>query len=61
MSTRELVEELVKRELLILNHYQLVVKDIKCPFQWWDKYEAMFPIISFHVPKIKALLDHVLK
>jgi len=34
-STSELVEELVKRELLIFRRYQLDVKNIKCPFQWW--------------------------
>ncbi len=34
-SISELVEELVKRELLIFRRYQLNVKDIKCPFQRW--------------------------
>jgi hypothetical protein len=34
-NTSELVEELVKRELLIFKRYQLDVKDIKCPLQWW--------------------------
>jgi hypothetical protein len=34
-STSELVEELVKKKLLIFKNYQLNVKDIKCPFQWW--------------------------
>jgi hypothetical protein len=34
-STSELVKELVKRELLISGRYQLDVKDIKCPLQWW--------------------------
>jgi hypothetical protein len=22
-------------------------KDIKCPFQWWGKHEAMFPMFGF--------------
>ncbi len=22
-------------------------KDIKCPLQWWEKHETMFPIIGF--------------
>jgi hypothetical protein len=34
-STSELVEELVKRKLLIFWRYQLDIKDINCPFQWW--------------------------
>jgi hypothetical protein len=32
-STNELVEELVKKELLVLKRHQLDVKDIKCFFQ----------------------------
>jgi hypothetical protein len=40
-STNELIEKLVKRELLIFKRYQLDVKDIKCPLQWWQKHEAM--------------------
>ncbi len=34
-STSEQVEKLIKRELLIFKRYQLDVKDIKCPLQWW--------------------------
>jgi hypothetical protein len=22
-------------------------KDIKCPLQWWEKHENMFPIVGF--------------
>jgi hypothetical protein len=33
ISTSELIEELVKRELLVFRRYQLDVNDIKCPFQ----------------------------
>jgi hypothetical protein len=46
-STSEPIEKLVKRELLIFRRYQLNVKDIKCPFQWWQKHEAMFPMVGF--------------
>jgi hypothetical protein len=34
-STSELVEKLVNKELLVFRKYQLDVKDIKCPLQWW--------------------------
>jgi len=34
-STSEPVKKFVKRELLIFKRYQLDVKDIKCPLQWW--------------------------
>jgi hypothetical protein len=33
--TSEPVKERVKKELLIFKRYQLDVKDIKCPLQWW--------------------------
>ncbi len=47
VNINELVEELVKRELLIFKKYQLDVKDIKCHFQWWQKHETMFSTIGF--------------
>jgi hypothetical protein len=39
--------KLVNRELLILKCYQMDVKDIKCPLQWWEKHENMFLTIGF--------------
>jgi hypothetical protein len=46
-STSESVEELVKREFLIFRRYQLDVKDIKCPLQWWQKHDTMFSTFGF--------------
>jgi hypothetical protein len=46
-STSEPTKELVTKELLIFRHYQMDPKNIKCLFQWWGKYEAMFPTIGF--------------
>jgi len=46
-STSELTEKLVKMGLMIFKKYQLDVNDIKCPFQWWQKHEVMFPIVGF--------------
>jgi hypothetical protein len=34
-NTNEPAKELVKSELLVFKRYQLDVKDIKCPLQWW--------------------------
>jgi hypothetical protein len=45
-TTNEPTKELVKKELLIFKRYQMDVKDIKCPLQWWLKHEAMFPIVG---------------
>jgi hypothetical protein len=39
--------------LLIFKKYQVDVKDIICPFQWWKKHEFMFLVVSF-------LVHHVL-
>jgi hypothetical protein len=47
VNTSEPVEKLMKRALMVFRIYQLDVKDIKCPFQWWQKHEAMFPIVGF--------------
>ncbi len=46
-SINEPAEEIVKKELLVFRRYQLDVKDIKRPFQWWKKHEVMFPTIRF--------------
>ncbi len=46
-STSEPTMKLVNKELLIFRHYQVNVKDIKCPLQWWEKHESMFPTIGF--------------
>jgi hypothetical protein len=46
-STNEPIEKFVKKELLISRRYQLDVKDIKCPLQWWQKHGAIFPIVGF--------------
>jgi hypothetical protein len=47
-STSEPTTELVNKKLLIFKHYQMDDKDIKCPLQWWEKHESMFPIVGFY-------------
>ncbi len=56
-STNELVEKLMKKELLVLRKHQLDVKDIKCLLQWWQKYEAMFPIVGFLARQILGVVE----
>jgi len=56
ISTSELVEKLVKRELLIFRKYQLDVKDIKCLLQWWQKHETMFPTVGFLARQILGIV-----
>ncbi len=48
-NTIELVMELINKKLLIFKHYQVDVKDFKCPLQWWKNHENMFHTISFYV------------
>jgi hypothetical protein len=46
-STSKSTKELVNKELLILKQYQVKVKDIECPFQWWEKHELVLLPIRF--------------
>ncbi len=55
-STSEPTKEFVTKELLIFRHYQMDPKDIKCLFQWWGKYEAMFPTIGFLARQILNII-----
>jgi hypothetical protein len=58
MITRSIepTKMLVKRKLLVFWHYQVDVKEIKCPFQWWEKHEAMFLTFGFFVHKILRIV-----
>jgi len=40
-------KEVVNLELLIFKRFQMDVKNIKCPIEWWEKHESMFPTIGF--------------
>jgi hypothetical protein len=51
-NTSEPTKELVNKELLIFKRYQVDVKEIKCPLQWWQKHESMFPIVGFLIHQI---------
>jgi hypothetical protein len=46
-NTNEPTKEVVNLELLIFKRFQMNVKNIKCPFEWWEKHESMFPTIEF--------------
>jgi hypothetical protein len=54
-NTNELIEKLNYMKL-IFKQYQMDVKDIKCPFQWWYKYELMFPIVGFLVHQMLGIV-----
>ncbi len=50
-SKSEPTMKLINKELLIFKRYEKDVKDIKCPLQWWEKHENMFPTIGFYAKK----------
>jgi hypothetical protein len=52
----ELTKKFVKKELLVFWHYLVDVKEIKCPFQWWEKHETMFPTIGFLICQILRIV-----
>jgi len=56
INTSELAIELINKELLIFMHYQVNVKDIKCPLQWWEKHDNMFLIVGFCARQILRIV-----
>ncbi len=55
-SISEPTTELVNKELLIFKRYQVDVKDIKCPLQWWEKHEIIFLTINFCARQILGIV-----
>jgi hypothetical protein len=47
IGTNEPTKEVVKKELLMFRRFQVDVKDMKCPLEWWAKHESLFPIVAF--------------
>jgi hypothetical protein len=55
-NSSEPTTKLVNKKLLIFRHYQMDDKDIKCPLQWWEKHESMFPIVGFYARQILGIV-----
>jgi hypothetical protein len=55
--TSELAKKIIKRYILILRHYQVVIKKITCIFKWWEKHEIMFPTIRFPTQQILGIVS----
>jgi hypothetical protein len=55
INTIEPVIELVNKKLLIFKRFQVDPKEIKCPLQWWQKHESMFPTIGFLTQQILGI------
>ncbi len=54
--TSEPSKELVTRELFIFRCYQVNLKDIKCPFQWWGKHETTCLTVGFLARQILSIV-----
>jgi hypothetical protein len=52
----ELATKLINRVLLIFKRYQVDVKNIKRPLQWWEKHKSMFPTIVFCANQILGIV-----
>jgi len=56
ITYNELVRELANKELLFFKHYHVNSKEIKCPLEWWEKYEPLFSKVGFLVMEILSIL-----
>jgi hypothetical protein len=54
--TSELAKEVVNKELLMFRRFQVDVKDIKCPLEWWLKHKSLFQLWHFLLVRFLALL-----
>jgi hypothetical protein len=61
VSTSEPTKELVNRDQLIFKRYQVDVKKIMCPFQWWEKHKSMFPTMGFLARQILGIMGSQIK
>jgi hypothetical protein len=53
--------KLMNRDLLIFKRCQVDVKNIKCPFQLWEKHESMFCIVGIYARQISGIVRSQIK
>jgi hypothetical protein len=56
VGTNEPTREVVNKVLLMFRMFQMDVKDIKCPLEWWAKHEFLFPNVAFLVHHILGIV-----
>ncbi len=56
-STSEPTIDSINKELLVFKCYEVDVKNIKRPLQWWEKHENMFPIVGFCARQILRVVE----
>ncbi len=61
IETSEPSKDIVKKQLLIFEHYQVDANEIICPLQLCEKYEVMFPIVGFLAQQIFKIIGSQIK
>jgi hypothetical protein len=46
IGTSKPTKKVVNKEFQMFKRFQMDVKDIKCPLEWWAKLESMFPTMA---------------
>ncbi len=55
-GTNEPTKEVMNKELLMFRGFQVNVKDIQCPLEWWAKHESLFPTMAFLARQILGII-----
>jgi hypothetical protein len=45
----------------MFRRFQVDIKDIKCPLEWWVKHKSLFPIVAFVVRHILCIVGSQIK
>jgi hypothetical protein len=56
VGTSEPTKEVVNKELLMFKRFQVDVKDIECPLEWWAKQDSLFPTVAFLAYQILGIV-----
>jgi hypothetical protein len=58
IGTSEPTKKVVNKELLMFRRFQVDVKDIKCPLEWWAKHKSLFPNVAFLAHQILSIVGY---
>ncbi len=56
--TNEPTKEEVNKELQMFKRFQVDVKNIKCPLEWWAKHGSLLPTITFLTCQIFGIVSY---
>ncbi len=55
-SINEPTKDMVNKELMMFKRFQVDVKDIKCPLEWWAKHKSFFSIVAIVARQILGII-----